>query len=74
MKDFKIKQASKILGVHVDTIKYWEERRLIPAARRDVRNRYRVYNVDEIKEIARCRGMFDLEVDSAIDKLKYTTR
>jgi DNA-binding transcriptional MerR regulator len=69
--DLNIKDAAKILGVHKDTIKYWEENNLIPPARRNPQNGYRVYNEQEIKEIAKSRGIFALEVDFAIkDKIK----
>jgi len=68
-KELNIKMAAKILGVHQDTIKYWEEKNLIPPARRNPKNKYRVYNLDEIKEIARIRGIYEVEVDAAINKL-----
>lgn len=58
LKDkYTIKEAAKILGVHRDTIMYWEEQSLIPKARRNARNNYRVYNMEEIREIARLRGI-----------------
>jgi DNA-binding transcriptional MerR regulator len=69
--DLNIKQAAQVLGVHKDTIKYWEEQRLIPPARRNPKNGYRIYNADELKEIAKLRGIFEIEVDSAIKNLQY---
>ncbi|GAK41955.1 MerR-family transcriptional regulator [Paenibacillus sp. TCA20] len=69
-KDYTINEAAKILGVHKDTIKYWEERNLIPRARRSIKNSprhsYRIYNVDEIRAIAKIRGIYDVELDAAI--------
>jgi DNA-binding transcriptional MerR regulator len=73
VKDLNIKEASDVLGVHKDTVKYWEENGLIPKARRNPHNGYRVYNDKEIKEIAKIRGIFDLEVDSALKTKKIVT-
>jgi DNA-binding transcriptional MerR regulator len=56
-KEYTLKQVSEILGVHRDTIVYWEENNLIPKPRRNPKNRYRVYNEQEILEIARLRGI-----------------
>ncbi|TWK10920.1 hypothetical protein CHCC20442_1374 [Bacillus licheniformis] len=36
---------------------YWEENGLIPPARRNPKNNYRVYNIDEIMKIAELRGI-----------------
>jgi len=73
IRDFTIHQAARILGVHKDTIKYWEEKNLIPPARRSIkkslRHSYRVYSVDEIKAIAKVRGIYDVEVDAAVQNL-----
>lgn len=55
--EYTMKQAAKMLGVHRDTIMYWEENKLIPMARRDPRNNYRKYYVEEIIEIAKVRGI-----------------
>ncbi|WP_067923932.1 MerR family transcriptional regulator [Alicyclobacillus shizuokensis] len=74
-KEFTVKDAAEILGVHKDTIKYWEENGLIPPARRNKGNRYRVYSPEEIREIARSRGIYEAEVNSAIEqKLRQTVR
>lgn len=66
MKDLNIKDAARVLGVHHDTVKYWEEKKLIPPARRNAKNGYRVYSAAELKEIAKQRGIYEIEVDSAI--------
>lgn len=63
-KDYTINQAAKILGVHRETIKYWEENGLIPKARRNPRNSYRVYNLQELKEIAKIRGIHGIDFES----------
>lgn len=55
--EYTIREAAKMLDVHRDTIMYWEEQKLIPKARRNARNNYRVYNLDEVHEIARLRGI-----------------
>lgn len=55
--NYTLKQAAKMLGVHRDTIMYWEENRLIPMARRNPNNNYRIYSIDEIIEIAKIRGI-----------------
>jgi len=68
--DLNIKDAAEVLGVHKDTIKYWEENKLIPAARRNPHNGYRVYNEEELREIAKSRGLFALEVDYSIKQMK----
>jgi DNA-binding transcriptional MerR regulator len=64
-QEVNIKGAAKILGVHVDTIKYWEEKALIPTPRRNENNSYRVYDKPELLEIAKARGMYAVEVESA---------
>ncbi len=66
MIDFSVKEAARILGVHLDTLKYWEEKNLIPQPRRNKKNNYRVYNIIELKEIAKLRGIYDVEIDSAV--------
>jgi DNA-binding transcriptional MerR regulator len=50
-------QAAKILGVHRDSLSYWEENKMIPAPRRNPKNNYRIYNDQEILEIAKIRGV-----------------
>lgn len=63
-KNYTLNKAAKILGVHRDTIMYWEENSLIPKARRNPANNYRIYNEEEIWEIAKLRGIsvVDMEV------------
>ncbi|MCD7911036.1 MerR family DNA-binding transcriptional regulator [Bacillus velezensis] len=56
-KDYTMHQAALMLDVHRDTIMYWEENCLIPPARRNPKNNYRVYNLDEIMTIAELRGI-----------------
>jgi DNA-binding transcriptional MerR regulator len=62
-KDYTTKEAALMLGVHRDTIMYWEENQLIPPARRNPKNNYRIYSTEEILEIARIReiGVVDVE-------------
>lgn len=69
--DVTIRDAAKILGVHVDTMRYWEEQQLIRPPRRHPINNYRMYNAKEIIEIAKLRGIFELEVETAIKNLFY---
>jgi DNA-binding transcriptional MerR regulator len=59
-KEYTLKEAAHILGVHRDSILYWEEKKYIPPARRNPKNHYRVYNRKEIEEIARLRGITEL--------------
>jgi excisionase family DNA binding protein len=68
---FTIHEAAQILGVHKDTIKYWEQNNLIPKAKRNPKNGYRVYDVQAIKEIARSRGIYELEIDAVIVQKTY---
>lgn len=56
-KDYTLSEAAKLLGVHRDTIIYWEKNGLIPPARRNPRNNYRVYNDEEIRQIIELRGI-----------------
>lgn len=65
MKEHKLSEAAKLLGVHRDTVIYWEENSLIPKPRRNPKNNYRTYNIDEIKRIAEIRGIND----SGLDKM-----
>lgn len=54
-KEYKLSQAAKKLGVHRDTVLYWEENNLIPKPRRNKGNNYRTYTMDEIRRIAEIR-------------------
>lgn len=63
-QEFTLKQVALMLGVHRDTIMYWEENHLIPPARRNPRNNYRVYNLEEVMEIARIRGIDTVDIDA----------
>lgn len=72
-RDFTRAQAAMILGVHSDTIMYWEENNLIPQPRRNARNNYRVYSIDEIMEIAQIRGISVVDID-AVDRDKERKR
>jgi len=56
-KEYTLSQAAKILGVHRDSILYWEQKGLIKKARRNPKNNYRVYSREEIEEIAKIRGI-----------------
>lgn len=56
-KEYKLSEAAKILGVHRDTVIYWEENNLIPKPRRNPRNNYRTYTMEEIQRIADVRGI-----------------
>lgn len=68
-KDYTLRQAAMILNVHRDTISYWESKHLIPAPRRNSGNNYRVYNMEEIREIARIRGIYELD-ETAVERDK----
>ncbi len=72
-KNYTLKQAALMLGVHRDTIIYWEENNLIPPARRNPRNNYRVYTIDEIMEVAKIRGIGLVDID-AVDRHKERLR
>ncbi|OXB94849.1 MerR family transcriptional regulator [Parageobacillus galactosidasius] len=56
-KEYTLKEAAKILGVHRDSILYWERNNMIPKARRNPKNNYRIYSKEEIQEIAKLRGI-----------------
>ncbi len=57
IREYKLSEAAKKVGVHRDTIIYWEERGLIPKPRRNPKNNYRTYNDKEIEEIRDIRGI-----------------
>lgn len=69
-RDYTTNQAALMLGVHRDTVMYWEENNLIPPARRNAKNNYRVYNIDEIMEIAKIRGIGIVDIDAVERKKK----
>lgn len=71
--DYTMNQAALMLGVHRDTIMYWEENNLIPPARRNEKNNYRVYDIDEIMEIAKVRGIGVVDID-AVEREKERRR
>lgn len=75
-KKYTTKEAALMLGVHRDTIMYWEENNLIPPARRNPKNNYRIYNTEEILEIARIReiGVVDVEAVEREKSLKRSKR
>ena len=72
-QDYTMNQAALMLGVHRDTIMYWEDNHLIPPARRNEKNNYRVYGIEEILEIARIRGISVVDVE-AVDRKKALRR
>ncbi|MGV7000246.1 MerR family transcriptional regulator [Priestia megaterium] len=72
-QNFTLNQAALMLDVHRDTIMYWEENELIPPARRNTKNNYRVYNTDEILEIAKIRGISVVDLD-AVERQKERKR
>lgn len=71
--DYTMNQAAMMLGVHRDTIMYWEENQLIPPARRNPKNNYRCYDIDEVMEIAKIRGISQVDVD-AVEREKNRRR
>lgn len=72
-QEYTMNQAAMMLGVHRDTIMYWEENNLIPPARRNTKNNYRVYITEEILEIAKIRGIGVVDVE-AVDREKSRRR
>lgn len=56
-REYILSEAAKIIGVHKDTIIYWEENGLIPKPRRNPNNNYRIYNKEEIKNIIELRSL-----------------
>ncbi|WAT23488.1 MerR family transcriptional regulator (plasmid) [Bacillus halotolerans] len=68
-KDYTMQQAALMLDVHRDTIMYWEEKGLIPPARRNQKNNYRVYNIDEVMKIAELRGIGAVD-EEAVEREK----
>lgn len=70
---YTMNQAALMLGVHRDTIMYWEDNNLIPPARRNEKNNYRVYDMEEIMELAKIRGIGIVDID-AIDREKDRRR
>lgn len=77
MKQYKLEytmnQTAMMLGVHRDTIMYWEENQLIPPARRNPKNNYRIYDIDEVMEIAKIRGINNVDID-AVEREKNRRR
>lgn len=71
--DYTMNQVARMLGVHRDTIMYWEENHLIPLARRNPRNNYRIYDIDEVMEIAKVRGIGVVDID-AVEREKERRR
>jgi hypothetical protein len=72
-QDYTMNHAALMLGVHRDTIMYWEDNNLIPPARRNEKNNYRVYSIEEILEIAKIRGIGVVDVE-AVEKQKARRR
>ncbi|MEB2276969.1 MerR family transcriptional regulator [Bacillus sp. ILBB4] len=72
-QNFTLNQVALMLDVHRDTIMYWEENELIPPARRNEKNKYRIYNTDEILEIAKIRGISVVDLD-AVERQKERKR
>lgn len=63
-KEYWLKEVAQILGVHKDSILYWEEKGYIPKARRHPKNNYRIYSEKEIWEIAKLRGIGAVDLDA----------
>ena len=63
-QEYTMNQVALMLDVHRDTIMYWEENNKIRNARRNPKNNYRTYNIDEVMEIARVRGISVVDVDA----------
>lgn len=72
-KEYTMNQAALMLGVHRDTIMYWEENQLIPPARRNSKNNYRIYTVEEVLEIAKIRGIGVVDLE-AVERKKEKQR
>lgn len=72
-KDYTTKEAALMLGVHRDTLMYWEDNDLIPKSRRNPKNNYRAYNTEEILEIAKIRGISVVDIE-AVDREKHKRR
>lgn len=53
MRKYKMKEAAKILGVHRDTLRNWENTDIIPTASRNISNNYREYTLKDIYHIAK---------------------
>jgi DNA-binding transcriptional MerR regulator len=71
--EYTMSQAAMMLGVHRDTITYWEENNLIPPARRNPNNNYRIYDIDEVMELAHIRGISNVDVD-VVERVKNHRR
>jgi Predicted transcriptional regulators len=56
-KEYKLSEVASKIGVHRDTILYWEQNNMIPLPRRNINNNYRTYNADEIQRIIEIRGV-----------------
>lgn len=57
MRKYKMKEAAKILGVHRDTLRNWEQDDVIPPASRNVKNNYREYTLQDIYDIAKVMNL-----------------
>lgn len=76
-QEYTMNHVALMLDVHRDTIMYWEENKLIPKARRNPKNNYRTYWIDEVMEIAKLRGISVVDVDAVQrnkDKLRAERR
>lgn len=51
MEYIRIGSLARLLGRHPDTLRRYEKRRLIPAARRDPVTRWRVWTPSDVKAL-----------------------
>ncbi|MCS7245234.1 MAG: MerR family transcriptional regulator [candidate division WOR-3 bacterium] len=69
MKYYKISEVSKITGVAVETIRYWEKRGLIKPDRKYGNRRFYTYNtIRKIMKLLESREKQNLNLSKSIKK------
>lgn len=67
MKTYKTSQIAELIGVHPNTIRFYEEMKLLPAVPR-TENGYRVFNDAHLRQLTLLRKAFHAEIIS--DRLR----
>lgn len=61
MNTYKTSEVAKVIGVHVNTVRFYEEWGLIPQAERK-ENGYRIFNDFHIEQLRLARTAFEIEI------------
>ncbi|MBR6528505.1 MAG: MerR family DNA-binding transcriptional regulator, partial [Firmicutes bacterium] len=79
MKTYTTSQIAKIIGIHPNTVRMYEEWGLIPLAERKS-NGYRIFTVFHIQQLRLARTAFQIEVlqnglrKKAVDTVKLSAK